>query len=399
MNIVLFDTAQARRSLSPFSYTRALAKIRIGICTIEEKWKHYLQADCSLLTAPYLSKKFPYTEAPENLCINSTICPDRVLVEAIKSLEINQKLVKDDLLIATFCDRAVFQSLRDNDFDHTALQGKEFEGVCTQLKNNWDIFLLNAQELSKDFQWTCQGKVTQGISDKHTITYNEAAIFLEEGASTKAAVLNAELGPIYLGKNVHVQEGAVIRGPVAVCEEAQISAGARISNATTIGPHAKIGGEVHNSVILGYSNKAHDGFMGHSVLGEWCNLGAGTNTSNLRNDYSNVKAWDEHRGVFDTTDVQFCGLFMGDHSKSGINTMFNAGTVVGVSSNLFGAGYFDKVIPSFVWGTPGACRQTYRLDKALEAATSMTRRRMVALSEEDKKILTHVFLATSIDRS
>ena len=399
MNVVLFDTSQARKSLRPFSYTRALATIRIGICTIEQKWKHYLQADCSWLTAPYLRAKFPCVEAQENLCINSTICPDEVLVEVIKHLEINQQLVKDDTLIATCCDRAVLQALQDNDFDPSSLKSKEFEGNCTQIQNNWDIFLLNEQELRKDLQWTCAGKASQAISDQHTITYNEADIFLEEGAATKAAILNAEAGPIYLGKNTSVQEGAVIRGPVAICEEAQISAGARISHATTIGPYAKVGGEVSNTVILGYSNKAHDGFMGNSVIGEWCNLGAGTTTSNLRNDYGKIKAWDEHREEFDSTNVQFCGLLMGDHSRCGINTMFNAGTVVGVSTHLFGVGYFDKVIPSFTWGMPGAHAQTYLLDKALEAAERMTRRRMVHLTEQDKKILSHVFMATAIYRS
>ncbi len=394
MNLVLFDTPQARKSLRPFSYTRALAKIRIGICTIEEKWKQYLQADCSFLTAPYLSEKFPCVEAQENLCVNSTICPDEVLLAAIQSLEINQKLVKDDLLIAIFCDRAVLQSLQGNSFDPPALKRKDFEGSCTHLKNNWDIFLRNEQELSKDFEWMSQKRPTQRISDQHTITYNEAAIFLEEGSTTKAAILNAEAGSIYLGKNAQVQEGAVIRGPVAIGEAAQISANAVISNATTIGPYAKVGGEVSNSVILGYSNKAHEGFMGHSVIGEWCNWGAGSTTSNLRNDYGSVKAWDAHREALDSTDLQFCGVFMGDYSKCGIQAMFNAGTVIGVSTNLFGAGYFDKFIPSFAWGKPGESMQIYLLDKALAAAERMTRRRQVPLTAQDKKILAHVFLAT-----
>ena len=373
--------------------------MRIGISTIEEKWKHYLQGDYSFLTAPYLGGKFPCVEAQKNLCINGTVCPDQVLLAAIKRLEVNQKLVKDGALIAALCDRAVLQDLPNDDFEAPSLKSIAFEGPLTQIKNNWDIFLFNDKELRKDFQWICKERTTQPIQDPHTIAYNEASIFLEEGVSTRAAILNAESGPIYIGRNVTVQEGAVIKGPVAICEGAQINAGARIGNATTVGPYARMGGEINNSVILGYSNKAHDGFMGNSVIGEWCNLGAGTNTSNLRNDYSKVKTWDEHGEELGTIDLQFCGIFMGDHSKCAINTMFNAGTMVGISSNLFGVGFFDKIVPSFTWGMPGKRTQTYLLDKALEAAERMTMRRLVQLTEQDREILTHVFLATSIYRN
>jgi UDP-N-acetylglucosamine diphosphorylase/glucosamine-1-phosphate N-acetyltransferase len=399
VNIVLFDTLQARELLKPFSYTRALAKLRVGIGTIEEKWKHYLQGEYSFLTAPYLSTKFPCIEAQDNLCINSTVCPDEVLLKAIKQLETNQKLVKDGLLIAALCDSATLQALPNDYFEAPSLKKIVFEGPLTQIKNNWDIFLFNETELRKDFQWICKNCTTQPIQDRHTIVYNEEAIFIEKGVSTRAAILNAESGPIYIGRNATVQEGAIIKGPVAICEEVQISAGARISNATTLGPYARAGGEINNSVMLGYSNKAHDGFMGNSVIGEWCNLGAGTNTSNLRNDYGKVKAWDERSKEFDTTDLQFCGLFMGDHSKCAINAMFNAGTMVGVSSNLFGVGFFDKVIPSFTRGMPGTRIQTYLLDKALEAAERMTMRRLVQLTKQDQEILTHIFLATAVYRN
>ena len=399
MNIVLFDTPQSRTLLKPFSYTRALAKMRVGISTIEEKWKHYLKGDYSFLTVPYLSKKFPCVEAQENLCINSTVCPDQALVESIKNLKGNQMLVKDDTLIAALCNRTILQDFRENDCNTPHFQSIFFEGPLTQIKNNWDIFLINEQEIRKDFQWMCERSTTQRIQDQHTIAYNETDIFLAEGASTKAAILNAETGPIYIGSNAIIEEGAIIKGPVAICEGAQISAGARISNTTTIGPYAKVGGEVCNSVILGYSNKAHDGFMGNSVIGEWCNIGAGTNTSNLRNDYSNIKIWDEQREAFETTDVQFCGLFMGDHSKCAIGTTFDAGTIVGISTNLLGIGLFDKVIPSFTWGMPGNRIQTYHLDKALETAERMMKRRMVQLTEEDKKVLAHIFLVTAIYRS
>ncbi|MHA7877948.1 MAG: putative sugar nucleotidyl transferase [Bacteroidota bacterium] len=399
MNIVLFDTSQSRRLLKPFSYTRALAKIRMGIGTIEEKWKHYLKGDYSFLTTSYLRNKFPCVEAQENLCINSTVCPDQVLVEAIRNLKHHQKLVKDDVLIATLCDRSVLQDFQNDDFSAPQLQSVSFEPPLTQIRNNWDIFLINEQEIRKDFKRMCQSRTTQRIQDQHTIVYNEADIFLEEGVSIKAAILNAESGPIYIGNNAVIQEGAIIKGPVAICEGAQISAGARISNKTTIGPYAKAGGDVSSSVILGYSNKAHHGFMGNSVIGEWCNLGAGTSTSNLRNDYANIKIWDEQRDAFETTEIQFCGLFMGDHSKCAIGTTFDAGTIVGISTNLVGTGLFNKVIPSFTWGMPSSRIQTYQLEKALEAAERMMQRRMVQLTEIDKKVLAHIFLATAIYRS
>ena len=399
MNIVLFDTSQAKKSLRPFSYTRALAKIRVGIVTIEEKWKYYLKGSYSFLTDTHLRHKFPLIEGPDSLCINSTICPDKVLAEAIKKLENNQKLVKDDALIAARCDGEQLQNFKEDEFDAPRLKKITFEGPVTQINNNWDIFLLNEPELIKDFQSICERRTTQHIQDQHTITYNEASIFIEEGVSTKAAILNAESGPIYIGSNVAIQEGAVIRGPAAICEGVQVKAGARIGNATTLGPYAKVGGEISNSVILGYSNKAHDGFLGNSVIGEWCNLGAGTNTSNLRNDYGKVKICGERGEEFDTTDVQFCGLFMGDHSKCAVNTIFNSGTIVGVSSNLFGVGYCEKFVPSFTWGIASTRIQTYLLDKALEAAERMMMRRQVHLTEQDRKILAHVFLATAIHRS
>lgn len=385
--------------LRPFSYTRALAKIRVGVVTIEEKWKHYLKGDYSFLTDPHLAHKFPCIESRDNWCINSTICPDRVLVEAIKKLESNQKLVKGDTLIAARCNEEQLQNLKKDALNTPHFRNIIFEGPMTQINNNWDIFLLNEQELIKDFQWICEGRTTQRIQDRHTIAYNEASIFMEEGVSTKAAVLNAESGPIYIGSNAIIQEGAVIRGPAAICEAAQVKAGARVGHATTIGPYAKVGGEISNSVILGYSNKAHDGFLGNSVIGEWCNLGAGTSTSNLRNDYANIKVWDECGEELAAVDLQFCGLFMGDYSKCAVNTVFNSGTIVGVSSNLFGVSCCDKVVPSFTWGMKGKRIQTYILDKALEAAERMTMRRQVQLTEQDKKILAHVFLATAIHRS
>lgn len=358
-----------------------------------------MKGDYSFLTVPYLSNKFPCVEASQNLCVNGTVCPNEVLVEAINNLGSHQKLVQDNTLIAASCDKKTLQDFQNGDFGASHLQSISFEGPLTQIKNNWDIFLLNGQEIRKDFRWVCQGKTTQPVQDQHTVTYNEKDIFIEEGASIKAATLNAESGPIYIGSNAIVKESAIIKGPVAICKGAQINTSARISSRTTIGPYAKVGGEISNSVIIGYSNKAHDGFMGNSVIGEWCNIGAGTNTSNLRSDYANIKIWDEQRETFETTELQFCGIFMGDYSKCAINSAFDAGTIVGISTNLLGVGLFDKVIPSFTWGTPNNRIQTYQLEKALESAERMMKRRMVQLTEEDKKVLAHVFLTTAVYRS
>lgn len=393
MNLVLLDTPQARNALSPFADTRVLAKLRIGIHTIEEKWERYFQTTASWLTAPHLSEKFPCAETEKSLCINSTICPDEALIAAIKQLEPHQQLVQEDEFIAAYCTPEELYTLQ-KDPQQLTFEKKFFNAPLTQVQNKWDIFLLNAQELRKDFAWICQQKLTQSITDPNTVSYNSPDIFIEPGVAIKAAILNAEEGPIYLGKDVTIHEGAVIKGPVAICEGAQVSSNAIISNATTIGPYSKVGGEVSNTIILGYSNKAHEGFMGNSVIGEWCNLGAGSVTSNLRSDYGPVKIWNKNQGDFEKTALQFCGLFMGDHSKCGINTMFNAGTIVGVNTNLFGAGFFEKYIPSFTWGSPGQLTKRYLLDKALATAEKMTSRRQVQFTEQDKKILTHTFTTT-----
>ncbi len=394
MNIVLFDTLQAQEALKPFSFTRALSSIRLGIVTIQEKWQYYFQGDFSFITSPYLNSKFPCVKAKTNLCINSTVCPEEMLVEAIKQLQPNEKLVKGNELIACCGDEKLLKAFQNNDFDHLGLKKVSFEDPITQLKDKWDIFLLNNQELRRDFQRICRGRKTQGIHDRHTIAYNEKAIFVEEGATIKAAFFNAELGPIYIGKHAIIQEGAIIQGPTAICNHAQISIGAKIRNATTIGPHARVGGEVSNAVIFGYTNKVHDGFLGNSVLGEWCNLGAGTNTSNLRNDYGEVKVWDyQQKGLIDTK-LQFCGLFMGDHSKCAINTRFNTGTVVGVSANVFGANFPEQFVPSFTWGDK-LYGTTYSIARALKTAARMMQRRTVQLTEADAYMLTHIWHATA----
>jgi UDP-N-acetylglucosamine diphosphorylase/glucosamine-1-phosphate N-acetyltransferase len=261
----------------------------------------------------------------------------------------------------------------------------------------WRIFQFNPEQIRLDYALITSGKKSSGIQDKHTIVYNESNIFVEEGVSIRAAILNAEDGPIYLGKNSIVQEGAIIKGPFALCEGSTVGMGSKMRGDTTVGPHSKVGGEISNSVIFGYSNKGHDGFIGNTVIGEWCNLGADTNTSNLKNNYENVKLWNYAKGGFTDTGLQFCGLMMGDHSKCGINTMFNTGTVVGVSANIFGDGFPRNFIPSFSWGGANGFT-TYQIKKAYETAQKVMERRKVVLDDIEKEILANIFELTTAYR-
>ncbi|MBK5279679.1 MAG: glucose-1-phosphate thymidylyltransferase, partial [Bacteroidia bacterium] len=270
----------------------------------------------------------------------------------------------------------------------------EYPETITIIDQVWKIFQLNGSQIREDFKLITKNRKSAGISDKHTRTYSDENIFIEKGVSIKAALLNAENGPIYIGKNSQIHEGAIIRGPFALCEGSHVNMGAKVRGDTTVGPFSKIGGEVSNTVIFGYSNKAHDGFLGNSVIGEWCNLGADTNTSNLKNNFENIKIWNYAKGGFKDTGLMFCGLVMGDHSKCGINMMFNTGTVVGVCANIFGDGYPRTFIPSFAWGGASGFT-TFQLNKALETATKAMERRNVLLDAADKEILKQVFEQSS----
>jgi len=383
MNLILFDDSSIRTNLQPFTFTRPIACIRIGILTIAEKWEKRLNTKASFETEEYLSKKFQRITGTNNLFINGAVCPDDFLVKEILSLPDNHGISKDGKLIA----------VRTKSFPGDTTT-KEYTGDIRWIDQVWKIFQFNAEQIRMDYLLITAGKKSIGIQDKHTIIYNESNIFVDEGVSIRAAVLNAEEGPIYLGKNSVVQEGALIKGPFALCEGSTVNMGAKMRGDTTVGPHSKVGGEISNSVIFGYSNKGHDGFIGNTVIGEWCNLGADTNTSNLKNNYENVKLWNYAKGGFADTGLQFCGLMMGDHSKCGINTMFNTGTVVGVSSNIFGDGFPRNFIPSFAWGGASGFT-TYQIKKAFETAQKVMERRKVALDETEKEILSKVFELTA----
>jgi len=381
MNMILFDEASLRQQLLPLTFTRPIADLRVGILTLAEKWKHHLKQDYSFLTETYLSQKFTTQFGDDNLFINGALCPNESLVKAIQNLSKEQSLVSGTTLLAV---RTQAKEI------HQSKNVVSFDGAFTLIDQPWKIFTHNAAEIKNDFKLITEGRKSQPITDKHTIVYGIENIFLEEGVDIKASVLNAESGPIYLGKNSVVQEGSLIKGSFALCEGATVNMGAKMRGDSTIGPYCKVGGEVSNSVLYAYSNKGHDGFLGNSVLGEWCNLGADTNTSNLKNNYEQVKLWSYVKRGFVNTNQQFCGLIMGDHSKCGINTMFNTGTVVGVSANIFGDGYPRNFIPSFSWG--GAAGLTaYLPKKAFETAERVMSRRHVALTETDKAILQHIF--------
>ncbi|WP_114778360.1 GlmU family protein [Botryobacter ruber] len=388
MNIILFDEPTIRQSLVPLTYTRPVAEIRIGILTIAEKWQHYAGAATSYLTQPYLQQKYPKQPGTPAVYINGAVCPDEQLVAQVKQLKQGEGLYHNGMLVALHSGGQQLQSVEEL-LQFVVTEKQEVEN-CVVVRQVWEIFQFNGAQIRSDFKLITAGRKSQPLQDRHTMVYGEENIFIEEGVVVRAAVLNAEAGPIYLGKNAQVEEGALIRGPFALCEGSTVNMGGKMRGDTTVGPQSKVGGEIGNSVILGYSNKGHDGYLGNSVLGEWCNLGADTNTSNLKNNYAPVKLWSYARNGFVNTGQQFCGLIMGDHSKSGINTMFNTGTVVGVAANVFGAGFPRNMIPSFAWGG-AAGFETFQLNKAYEVAERVMARRKIDLTDTDKAILAEVF--------
>lgn len=385
MNYILFD-GPSRNNLLPFTYTRPVADIRVGILTIREKWENYLEYSTTTVTEEYLSDKYPMVEMDENVMINASYCPNLELVELVKNLKENQAIFKGENVIAFFTRET------QEDIDFEAYEAIEFNEEAIEINNTWDIFSKNSEAIEEDFALLTKGETSQPIPASNNVIAPEN-IFIEEGAQLEFATLNASKGPIYIGKNAEIMEGSVIRGPLALCEGAIIKLNAKIYGATTVGPYSKIGGEVNNSILFGHSNKGHDGFLGNSVLGEWCNLGADTNNSNLKNNYAEVRLWDYQTEGFAKTGLQFCGLMMGDHSKCGINTMFNTGTVVGVSANIFGSGFPRNFIPSFSWGGNGGFT-TYLTKKAFEVAKVVMGRRKIEFSDQEKAILEYVFEET-----
>ncbi|MEO6346701.1 MAG: GlmU family protein [Aquaticitalea sp.] len=385
MNYILFD-GPSRNNLLPFTFTRPVAEIRIGILTIREKWELHLGFTTTTITEDYLSDKYPMVEMDENVLINASFLPNSELVQMVKNLQDNQAIFKNEDVIAFFTKNA------QEDIDFATFEAIEYDDDLLKIEHTWDIFSKNGQAIEDDFELLTQGRSSQPIPSSNNVISGQN-IFIEEGATLEFATLNASTGSIYIGQNAEIMEGSIIRGPFALCEHSSVKLGAKIYGPTTVGPYSKVGGEINNSVIFGYSNKGHDGFLGNSVLGEWCNLGADTNNSNLKNNYAEVRVWNYDTESFSRTGLQFCGLMMGDHSKCGINTMFNTGTVVGVSANIFGSGFPRNFVPSFSWGGNGGFT-TYLTPKAFEVAQVVMSRKDIELTEIDKSILEHVFEIT-----
>jgi len=387
MNIIFFE--EDREQFLPLTFTRTVADLRVGILTIREKWEKQLNCKSSTKTVDYLSKKFPirFQDGKVNIWLNGSIFPNEKLIAEIKSLNTNEVLVNNTTVIAA-------NTGADSTFDYTNLttyKATQTNTTITKLERITDIFSKNEWAIQQDFDFLTKGRNSQKLSSTNTIIGNN--IFVEEGAKVEASILNSTFGHIYIGKDAEIMEGSLVRGPLALCEHATLKLGTKIYGATTIGPYSKVGGEVTNSVILGYSNKGHDGFLGNSVIGEWCNLGADTNNSNLKNNYAEVKLWNYKTEKLEKTGLQFCGLIMGDHSKCSINTMFNTGTVVGVFANIFGGNFPPNFIPSFSWGGASGF-ETYRTDKAFEVAEQVMHRRGIDLTATDKDILKAIFELT-----
>ncbi|MCB0704783.1 MAG: GlmU family protein [Saprospiraceae bacterium] len=396
-NLILFDS-EIRDRLLPLTYTRPVCELRVGILTIREKWEQRLGGTASYITQDYLNEKYPIAIGPDNYVINGSVLPSNELIRLVNQLDPAEALLygPDEELIAARLDQDQFTRLIEGNDPHE-MSGLRIDGTPFRMLDSLtQIFKHNGKEIEADFEFLTRGRTSAPLSSSNTVI-GKGSIFLEEGAWVEGAILNAQNGPIYIGAGATVMEGSMLRGPLALCEHGTIKMGAKIYEDTTIGPWSKVGGEVSNSVIQAYSNKGHDGYLGNSVIGEWCNLGADTNVSNLKNNYAEVRLWDYSSQRFEPTGEQFCGLIMGDHSKCGINSMFNTATVIGVSANLFGAGYPRNFVPSFAWGGASGY-STYQLEKAYETAEKMMGRRDITLSHTDRLILMRIFEDSSAHR-
>ena len=380
MNIILFDTE--RENLHPLTFTRPISDFRVGIVTIKQKWEFYYKS-VSVKTVDYLSEKFPIKLQKNNIWVNSSILPNENLITEINSLRKGEFLEKEGNLIAV-CN---------HDVNTSRLNAIESHSEFNKINDLWDVFSLNGKEINSDFSHLVKGSVGEKISITNTVIGNNP-IYLEKGSKVECSILNSTDGPIYIGVDAEIMEGSMVRGPFAMCNNSVLKMGSKIYDSTTLGPYCKVGGEVNNSVFFGFSSKAHDGFLGNSVIGEWCNLGADTNNSNLKNNYAEVKLWNYKIQSFKKTGLKFCGLIMADHSKCGINTMFNTGTVVGISANVFGSGFPRNIIPSFSWGGASGFT-TYKTNKVFEVASVVMGRRNIEFSDMDKSILEKVFELTS----
>lgn len=379
MNVILFDDNRA--NYYPLSFTRPISYFRVGILTIKEKWEQYYQS-VSVKTEDYLSDKFPNKTVNDNLWINSKVIPSKALITELKSLRKGESLSRKGELIA----------FRNSTYNVSKLNSIDSNVAFDSIENLCDIFTLNGEEIKNDFKLITKGRKSQELGE-FDIKIGDFPLFIEKGAKIECSFFNCTKGPVYIGEDAEIMEGSFIRGPFAMCNNSVLKVMTKIYEGTTLGPYCKVGGEVNNAVFFGYSSKAHDGFLGNSVIGEWCNLGADTNNSNLKNNYTEVKLWNYDSESFKNTGLQFCGLIMGDHSKCGINTMFNTGTVVGVSANIFGSGFSRNFIPSFSWGGASGF-SVYKLSTVYDVASKVFSRRELSFDKVEKNILSEVYNMT-----
>ena len=381
----LFELNRNSLRLRPFTFTRPVAHIRVGMFTSQERWEKHLVQDVGISGSGLTESIWPRHQAPA-IFIDAAWIPGESQVSMVKNLQPGEALFCEDRLLACHSLRALPEEPVQEDF-----LSVEYLPDALLLNRPWEIFSLNGRCIRSDFALATRDRKSEQINDPYTRIYHPESVFAEADCDIKAAVINASDGPVYIGKGAQIQEGSVIRGPVAIMENSVINMGSKIRPDTTIGPYCKVGGEINNAVFFGYSNKAHDGFLGNSVIGEWCNLGADTNNSNLKNNYAEVKVWSHESEAMISTGLQFCGLLMGDHSKSGINSMFNTGTVVDPCSNLFDSGFPPQHVPPYTWGNVHAGFETYRFDKFLEAEERVFSRRGKVLEESYKSLLQHLF--------
>jgi len=395
LNLIFFDD-ENRDHLLPLTYTRPIAELRAGMLTIREKWCRLLNGRASYLTAEYLSEKYPFRIDDDNFIINGNLLPNEKLVRMIQQLDTNEALLHNGELLAARMDQEQLSQLTEAQ-SQDEIRGYEIDDVpFRQITRLWHLFEFAGEEIPKDIALVTSGRRSAPLPDGNQYFGND--IFIEEGAKVKGAILNAETGPIYLGPHTEIMEGSVIRGPFGILHGTVVKMASKIYGPTAAGPECRLGGEINNVIFQGFSNKGHDGFLGNAVIGEWCNIGADTNNSNLKNNYEEVKLWQYPSGRFEKTGLQFCGLIMGDHTKCGINTMFNTGTVAGVSANIFGEGFPRNFIPSFAWGGHSGF-QTFQIEKALDTARAMMGRRAQELPKEDEAILRHIFEVSATYRN
>lgn len=399
MNIILFDS-DARGHLLPLTATRPMGELRVGILTLREKWEKLLRGSASYITQEYLQEKYPICIEEENVIVNAGILPHEKLCRRIGDLGLSEALLYNGELVAARLNEEQFEQLIDDEEVHS-LKGTELDNdiPVVQINRLWELTLLAKQAIPDDFALLTKGRASQPVSDTNRVIGPAENLFLEEGVQMECCTLNVNTGPVYIGKNAEIMEGAMLRGPVAIGADTIIRMGAKIYGPASIGPNCRVGGEVARSILLANSNKAHDGFLGDSVLGEWCNIGADTNNSNLKNNYGEVKLWNYEMERFEPTGNQFVGLIFGDHAKCGINTMFNTGTVVGVFANVFGAGFLRNFIPDFSWGGDGGGYRTHKFAEACQTAAIVMARRNQPFTELEKAIFYHIYDRTMKFRS